>query len=56
MGDLHAYDIANAAWADLSTPSAGTAPVGRLGSGMGAFDGKVYVFYGIDGSLRLIVM
>eukprot|EP00286_Rhodomonas_abbreviata_P027873 CAMPEP_0181303152 /NCGR_PEP_ID=MMETSP1101-20121128/8394_1 /TAXON_ID=46948 /ORGANISM="Rhodomonas abbreviata, Strain Caron Lab Isolate" /LENGTH=1307 /DNA_ID=CAMNT_0023408683 /DNA_START=219 /DNA_END=4139 /DNA_ORIENTATION=+ len=50
LDDLHVYNITNATWTELSTPTSGTPPSGRREHGFAAIDGKLYVYAGLNNS------
>jgi hypothetical protein len=47
MGDLHAFDIARTAWAELSAEAKGVRPAARYQHGFTSMGGKLYVFRGV---------
>jgi hypothetical protein len=44
--DLHAFDPLTLTWAELSAGAAGTPPSARLGHGLAALGGRIYVHAG----------
>jgi hypothetical protein len=50
LADLYVYDISAGTWTDLSQPTYGTAPLGRMWHGLAVAEGKLYVHGGVGWS------